>query len=183
MESKKDIRKCVLEKRSQMTQEEWDEKSHKIFDKVVSHPFFFSAKTVCCYVDFRREVGTTNIIEEAWSRGKKVAVPKIEDGQMNFYYIESWQDVSEGYYGILEPNTTECLQDKTPLVIMPGAVFDRNRNRIGYGKGFYDRFLQVYSKSRTIALAFELQLVGAVPHEEHDIRPMVLITEEEIYVR
>ena len=183
MESKKDIRKCVLEKRSQMTQEEWDEKSHRIYEKVVTHPFFFDAKTVCCYVDFRREVGTKSIIEEAWRRGKQVAVPKIEDGQMNFYYIQSWQEVSEGYYGILEPNTMKHLHDETPLVIMPGAVFDRNRNRIGYGKGFYDRFLKAYPKSLTIALAFELQLVGEVPHEEHDIRPEVLITEEEIYDR
>lgn len=181
MESKKDIRKCVLEKRGQMTQEEWDEKSHRIFKKVVTHPFFFDAKTVCCYVDFRREVGTRSIIEEAWRQEKKVAVPKIENDRMNFYYIEKWEDLEEGYYGILEPKTDCLLREENPLVIMPGAVYDSMRSRIGYGKGFYDRFLHEYPKAFTLALAFELQMVEQVPCEEHDIRPQVLITEEEMY--
>lgn len=181
MESKKDIRKRVLEIRSQMSQEEWDEKSHKIYEKVVTHPFFLGANTLCIYVDYRREVGTSEMIEKAWSLGKKVAIPKIENDRMNFYYIANWNQVKEGYCGILEPTTDVMLDFEIPLVIIPGAVFDTSRNRIGYGKGFYDRFLANYPNAKTMALSFELQLVKQIPFQEHDVRPQVLITEEKIY--
>ena len=89
--------------------------------------------------------------------------------------------MKEGYYGILEPVSGSKLDDDHPLVIMPGAAFDTSRNRIGYGKGFYDYFLHEHPLAKTIALAFELQLVSEIPCQEHDVRPQVLITEEQIY--
>lgn len=181
MESKKDIRKRVLEKRSQMTQGEWDEKSSVIFERVVTHPFFVCCDTICCYVDFRYEVGTRKIIEEAWRQHKKVAVPKICADEMKFYYICGWEDLADGYYGILEPISIKELDCENPLVIMPGAVFDRHCNRIGYGKGYYDKFLSRHTLCKTIALAFELQMVEEIPCERYDIRPQQLITEETIY--
>lgn len=181
MESKKDIRKCVLEKRSQMTDKEWDDKSHIIFEKVVSHPFFFATDTVYCYVDYRREVGTRKIIEEAWKQQKKVAVPRVEGTEMNFYYIRQFDDLTEGYRRIPEPKATLPACEENPLVIMPGAAFDCNRNRIGYGKAFYDKFLSAHPGCRTMAIAFELQIVNQIPADEYDICPEILVTEEHIY--
>lgn len=181
MESKKDIRKRVLEMRNQMTIEEWDDKSHNIFQKVVTHPFFLHADTIYCYIDFRREVGTRRIIEHAWKLQKKVAVPKIHGENMDFYYIRQYSDLRKGYFGIMEPDILQPAKDLAPLVIMPGAVYDKKRNRIGYGKGFYDKFLAKHSGCRTMALGFELQVLDKIPTNHYDVCPQILITEENIY--
>lgn len=185
MESKKDIRKCVLEKRNLITAEEWEEKSCLIFEKVVTHPFFLNADAIYCYIDYRNEVGTKDIIRQAWNLGKKVAVPKILNGKMSFYYIKSFGDVMSGYCGILEPQITELADENTDenvLVIIPGVAFDKGKYRIGYGKGFYDRYLTAHPRHHTLSLAFELQIVEHIPGDVHDICPELIITEEHIYV-
>ncbi len=181
METKKDIRRHVLKMRSEMTEVEWDDKSHKICEKVVNHPFFLDADTIYCYIDYRHEVGTKNIIKEAWKQNKKVAVPKVEGDEMNFYYINHVSDLKEGYRGIWEPYECVIATAERPLVIMPGVAFDTDCNRIGYGKGFYDKFLMKHPKAHRMALAFELQIITKIPADAYDIRPNILITEEMVY--
>lgn len=181
MEQKRAIRKSALAKRSELSTREWDEKSHEIYTKVVNHPFFLNADTIYCYIDYKNEVGTRKIIETAWKMNKKVAIPKIVENEMHFYYFDSFLDLREGYRGIFELEEGKKATEKSPLVIMPGVAFDRERNRLGYGKGFYDRFLQKHKNCHTIAIGFEIQLWAELPSDEHDIRPEVLITEEMIY--
>ncbi len=183
MESKKDIRKRVLEKRNCIPDKEWEDKSRLICEKVVTHPFFLQADAIYCYVDYRSEAGTRRIIEKAWKLGKKVAVPKVNGDEMEFYYIHSFDDLKEGYKGILEPEEMHPATDADALVIMPGAAFDRCCNRIGYGRGYYDKYLQSHQNLKTIALAFELQMVKAIPAEVYDICPNMIITEEKTYER
>lgn len=183
MELKKDIRKHVLEKRNRMTDKEWEERSRIIFNKVVTHPFFLQAEAIYCYVDYQNEVETRTIIEYAWRWGKKVAVPKVNGDEMEFYYIQSFEDLQEGYKGIQEPTPTHTAIDEHVLVIMPGTAFDARCNRIGYGKGYYDKYLHAHPNYRTIALAFELQMVCAVPTDAYDICPNYIITEEKTYER
>ncbi len=183
MESKKDIRKRVLERRSILTDIEWKERSHKIFEKVVSHPFFLQSDAVYCYVDYQNEVETRAIMSQAWSLGKKVAVPKVIGDDMDFFYIRDFGELENGYKGISEPKGTNLATEKNVLVIMPGAVFDKNCNRIGYGKGFYDKYLSNHLQFKTIAIAFELQIVESIPANAHDIRPDIIITEENLYDR
>jgi len=181
MESKKDIRKSVLEIRNRITDKKWEEKSRLIYEKVVTHPFFLEADAIYCYVDYRREVGTRDIIEHAWKLSKKVATPKVNGDEMNFYYIQSFEDLQEGFKGILEPKQTYPANDENVLVIMPGAVFDKKCNRIGYGKGYYDKYLHAHPHYKTIAIAFELQMVDKIPAEAYDICPNMIITEENTY--
>lgn len=181
MESKKDIRKSVLEKRNLITDKEWEEKSRHICEKVVTHPFFLEANAIYCYVDYRREVGTRAIIEQAWKSGKKIAVPKVNGDTMDFYYIESFDGLQEGFRGIPEPLPKHLACDENVLVIMPGAAFDRKCNRIGYGKGYYDKYLSTHPHYRTLAIAFELQMIDAIPADAYDICPNIIITEEKIY--
>lgn len=183
MESKKDIRKRVLEKRNLISDKEWEEKSHNIFERVVTHPFFLKSNAIYCYVDYRREVGTRKIIERAWKSGKKVAVPKVHGDEMEFYYIHSFEDLQDGFKGIPEPSQKYPANDENALVIMPGAAFDTKCNRIGYGKGFYDKYLHAHQKYKTIAIAFELQIVEAIPADIYDICPNIIITEEKTYER
>lgn len=181
MESKKDIRTSVLKLRSRMSDEEWCSKSAIISDRVVKHPAFLEADTIYCYVDYKREAGTCSIIEMAWESGKKVAVPKVDGEEMQFYYIRDFSELSEGYYGIMEPYTGKIADAVKPLVIMPGAVFDKMRSRIGYGGGFYDKFLASHPSFKTLAIAFEFQVLEQIPTDSHDICPDILITEEQIY--
>jgi len=183
MESKKDIRKRLLDKRNLITDKEWEEKSRCIYEKVVTHPFFLEADAVYCYVDYRREVGTRSIIKQAWKLGKKVAVPKVNDSEMEFYYIQCLDDLQEGYKGIPEPKPIDLAMDDKVLVIMPGAAFDTKCNRIGYGKGYYDKYLRAHLNYKTIAIAFELQMVDEIPIEPYDICPNMIITEEKNYER
>ena len=182
MESKKDIRKKVLNARNQISEKEWEENSHKICQKVVSHPFFLQADTVYCYLNYLKEVGTQEIVEISWNLGKNVAVPKVEGEEMHFYYIDSYSDVASGYRNILEPTTNRLADGDFGLVIMPGVAFDRMRNRIGFGKGFYDRYMAKNSHLTSIAIAHEMQLVDNIVNDKFDYCPDILITEENIYV-
>lgn len=181
MEAKKDIRRCVLEIRNSLTKKEWEEKSLVIYDKLISHPFFLESEEIYCYIDFRNEVGTKKIIETAWDMNKKVAVPKTEEKQMNFYYIHSWEELEEGRWGILEPKNGQLAEGKNVCVVLPGSVFDKNRNRIGYGRGYYDSYLEQHADYKKIAIAFELQILDEIPTEMHDVKPQCIITEETIY--
>lgn len=175
---KKEIRKKILAKRSMLSKEEWEKKSECISKKVILHPFFLEAEEIYCYLDYKNEVGTRKIIEKAWELRKKVAVPKIIGDEMHFFYIESFEDVEEGYCRILEPVTGKIAQGDNVLVVMPGAVFDSKLNRIGYGKGFYDRYLDKHPSYHTLALAFSLQFIEDIPVDTHDKKPEAIITEE-----
>lgn len=164
-----------------MSDEDWCAKSYSICDKVTSHPFFLKAENIYCYIDVRREVGTREIIETAWSMGKRVAAPRIYGDEMEFFYFDSFEELTMDSFRIPAPNDSLCAKAENPLVIMPGAVFDYNRHRIGYGKGYYDKYLDKYPKAKTIALSFAFQVQETIPFEEHDICPEYLITEEKIY--
>lgn len=181
METKQDIRKRVLKQRIAMPKEEWQEKSRMISEKVISHPAFCSAEEIFCYVSCRSEADTYAILREAWRQGKKTAVPKVHGKEMDFYYIQSFDELEEGCFKIPEPVTAKKAEGKNVLVIVPGAAFDRRRNRIGYGKGFYDRYLEKHSECRTLAIAFGFQIVERIPASEHDVLPEILITEECTY--
>jgi len=181
MESKKDIRNRILAVRESMSEAEWAQKSEYIIEQLTSHPWFQEAEDVYCYVNYRNEVNTRDFIETCWRLGKKVAVPKICADEMRFYYIQNFADLNEGFRGILEPNILAPATKENALIIMPGAVFDIYRNRIGYGRGFYDRFLSNYKFSHTIALAFSNQIVSQIPTQSHDWKPEIVITEEKIY--
>lgn len=182
MGTKQDIRKRVLSQRSAMFPKVWAEKTEQIYQRVIVHPFFLEADEIYCYIDYKNEVGTRRLIEYAWKQHKKVAVPKILNKQMEFYYIQNFDELQEGYCQILEPITHRKADGEHVLVIMPGSVFDKNRNRIGYGGGFYDKYLSRHSQHYTMAIAFQLQVLESIPAEVYDIRPQIIITEEEIYV-
>lgn len=196
-EEKKALRKRILKLRNEMSEAEREEKSEIIRQKLYRMPVYQNADTLLAYVDYQSEVITTPIIRQALAEGKKVYCPTVEGVEMEFYQIKALEDLAEGYKGIREPlpepekrfvpeRQFPAEQGTTPgnhsLMLMPGAVFDMERHRIGYGKGFYDRYLHkmVEANVATIALAFACQIVEKVPAEEHDIRPMTILTEETV---
>lgn len=191
METKKEIRRKILEIRGKMTLEECEDKSIEIISKVLQSEQFHKARNLLVYVDYQNEVQTHRLIEVSLQRGKRVFCPKIIENEMKFFQIMALSELTEGYKGILEPAEikekqwekymqTDASKQKT-LVIMPGVAFDRYKHRIGYGKGFYDRFLKSFGNVvSTIALCFTCQLAEQIPYEEFDVIPEYLYTENEI---
>ena len=184
---KNDIRKASLAKRDALTKEEIEEKSRVIFEKLVELEEYKDAENILVYASMRSEVLTDDIILDALANGKKVFCPKVTDknaGIMEFVRIMTLEDLKEGFFGIREPEISEDsevaghLDPEKTLMIMPGAAFDRENNRIGYGGGFYDRYLNKNPGFITLALAFECQIAEEpIPSDEYDVRPGALLTE------
>lgn len=179
---KKVIRDSILEKRSRMTEEEAASKSLIIMEYLTGLPEYKKAERILAYVDFRNEVRTAGLISRALSEGKHVAVPKCREHEMDFIEISDISDLKKGAFGILEPDYGTPVIWGDALMIMPGAVFDRQLNRIGYGGGYYDRYLSVHPVHMRVALAFDLQVCDEITAEDTDIKPSMLITENGFYV-
>lgn len=182
METKADIRKKVFRLRKEAPGEQVLRDSHTICEQVTGLPEFLKADWIYLYIDCRNEVMTGEILEKALAMGKRVAAPKVEGKNMIFYQISGEEDLEPGYFGIREPRQGLAPADgSSGLMIMPGVAFDRKRGRVGYGGGFYDRYLAAHPDLFTAAVAFEFQLFDQVPREETDILPQCLITEKCIY--
>lgn len=185
---KKELRKKILSLRDSIPFTERRERSLWLEQQLLEHPAYQEAEYILSYVNFRSEVETTWILEKTLQSGtRKLYCPRVCGKEMEFYRICGMADLKAGAYGILEPEAREEHKFRPDsggkiLMVMPGAVFDRNHNRIGYGGGFYDRYLakmeQMQADVVTAALLFSCQLVEKLPKEEHDQSVDVLISEE-----
>lgn len=181
MTEKKLIRKEVFKRRKAASLDDINLWSRQIAEKVFATDFYKNAKTIYTYVAYNREVETKFIIEQAWADGKQVAVPRVEGDVMNFYLIQSFDELEPSNMGIPEPVTSVAANAETALMIMPGVAFTRTRDRVGYGGGFYDKYLQAHPGLGKLAIAFEFQFMDEVPVEPTDICPEMIITETSIY--
>ena len=180
METKEEVRREVYQRRLSAQPEEITTKSRLITDSLISLPEYKNAARLFLYVDCKNEVVTRDLIRRALSEGKQTAVPKCRDRRMDFFEIRDLSELSPGSFGILEPVTERRADWEDALMIMPGVAFDRNLHRIGYGGGYYDRYLASHPGLFCIALAFSFQVYAHIPFEECDIMPHILITEKEI---
>ena len=182
-EQKRAIRREVLAKRDALPEEQRKMADMAMADRIIGHQWFYGAEVMLAFVNYGSEISTFEIIEEALRKGKKVFVPRIEGNEMFFYRITSVEELVEGYKGIPEPDgTTECFEyekykERRMLLLMPGVAFDIYGNRMGYGKGFYDRFLRDKELLQTfsIAIGYKCQRVDFIPVEEHDLKPYQVI--------
>ena len=181
MESKKDIRKKIFAERKLHTDEQIEAMSRTITDKVTALPAFKNADRILVYADYNHEVVTEYLIKEAWKAGKEVAVPKVVGKDMVFYKLTDFAQLEKGYFGIPEPARGEIVQWEDAMMIMPGVAFDPQNHRVGYGGGFYDRFLEKHPMIKRVAVAFEFQILPSVPTEPTDISPELIVTENTIY--
>lgn len=184
---KKILRSEILKKRKSLSQEELIEKSSSIAKLLFSSEQYKNSKYIMCYIDFRNEVKTEEIVKTALKEDKNIIIPItiVETRQLILSQLYDYdKELETGTYGILEPKK-EYIREVAPklidLVLMPGVAFDRRGYRIGYGGGYYDRFLTKIDKSVSkIALAFELQMVPRVKEGRYDIPVDYIITEKEI---
>lgn len=182
--TKKDIRAEVKKSRREADAEAIRKNSDTICETFLKLPEYASAKCVFAYMDCQNEVETKKVIEQCWKDGKTIAVPKVFGETMKYYAITSYDDLEEGYFGIREPKH-ELLQEvvcEDGLMILPGVAFDLNRHRVGYGGGFYDRYLEQHPDMKKIAFAFEFQMFERVPFEVFDRQPEKIITEKRIII-
>ena len=167
---KKELRRSIRERKRAMTEEEIVSRSEKLGVLFAQSEAYKNAKTIYGYLPYNQEVRTVPMLEQALKDGKKVAVPKVYGDEMKFLYLDDLTKVSKGYAGIPEPIADgPVADDETALVLMPGLAFDPQGHRIGYGGGFYDKFLAAEPKHPTLALCYEFQLLPELDTEEHDI--------------
>jgi 5-formyltetrahydrofolate cyclo-ligase len=168
---KKTLRQYIRQNKRQMTEEQIVDASERLGDLFRRSDLYQQAQTIYGYLPYNQEVRTVPMLRQAILDGKRVAVPKVYGDEMRFIYMDDLSQVAEGYAGIPEPIADgPVADDPTALVLMPGLAFDREGRRIGYGGGFYDRFLSEESRHPTVALCYEFQMVEQVPTEEFDKR-------------
>lgn len=224
-QSKKNIRRHVLAMRDTISADDKAQYDMKIREIVTGMKEYREADVILAYVSYKSEVDTTMLIQQALADGKYVFAPKVSGKEMEFWRITAMENLREGYRGISEPvqsisfpdwirerrsiasidtvidKAENCVQEVCKVMMwMPGSAFDTERHRIGYGGGFYDRYLnrlscvskQIVSSEQqrlfighftltTAALAYHCQVLGRIPYEEHDRKPDLLVTEQEIY--
>lgn len=144
----------------------------QITEHLFASAAYLEAASVFCYVSAGTEVGTKDVLLDALASGKKVAVPYCTEqpGIMQFYYIDSLADLLPGKYGILAPDPHSCAPaepDAGTLLVVPGLAFDRRGYRLGYGQGYYDRYLKNFH-GISIGLCYNECIADKMAHDEHD---------------
>ncbi len=184
---KNQIRLKTLDKRERISVSDRESFSSDIFSSLNRIDEYKNADTVLFYVNYRSEVITAPYIEKALSEGKRIYCPRVEGLDISFFRIDKMSDLSPGYQGILEPGKDELkrytgnMQNDKTVVIVPGSVFDRSGNRMGYGKGFYDRFLKRYAKLIKIAVCYDMQIMDEeIAHNENDVRMDIIVSERQV---
>ena len=185
MESKELIRKEYIKIRNNIENKEI--KSDIIFNKIIILEEYRSSKVIAIYKNLDSEVDTTEIINYSFKKEKIVALPRVIDNELKFYKINSLEDkLEKSKFGVEEPiDNKDNLIDirNIDLVIVPGLCFDKNKNRLGFGKGYYDRLLGNI-KSHIIAICFEEQIMKKdnLPITNNDVKVQKIITDKNIYM-
>lgn len=192
MQEKKALRRKLLQTRDALTEQEQLRAEILITERILGHQWFYGSDVILGFMSFGSEIRTGQILEECIRKGKQVYLPRVEGDEMHFYLYEGtladWKEGSHkgfvsGYKDIWEPigDTKPYQYDEDEarhsLLLMPGVGFDPYRNRLGYGKGFYDRFLADKPGLwiRSIAIGHVCQRVEQLPCEERDVRPYQVI--------
>ncbi len=177
--TKQEARTIVKQKKREMKSEEILKNSKIIFEKIVDLPEFQQNDKILTYVSYNQEVETHTFITQCIAQGKEVYVPKVHGKVMKFHRIHDLSELKPGTMGILEP-VNEPEEVSEGLMIMPGLAFDISRNRVGYGGGFYDKYLENHSKMQTIAVCFDVQIFDEILVEAYDLKPEMIVTETRI---
>lgn len=188
-ESKQEIRQEHLRRRELLTTWQRKEKSDRIIAGLRQERCYQEADTILFYVSYKSEVDTHTLLQEELAlKNKSIFCPRVTGETMEFYEITDYLQLEPGYQGIMEPAADSrrrfafnIRQERKCLMLMPGAAFDKNRGRIGYGKGFYDKYLAWCPEIATAALAYDCQITRRnIAAASHDIRPDMIFTESTI---
>ena len=172
---KREIRKKYIDVRKQIINKE--EKSKVIVNQIMNHPKYIDANVIACYCSLKDEVCLDELITDAWKNKKIVVVPKVNGNEMEFYEIKNMDDLKIQSFGIREPKHDFIFdKHKIDLFFVPGVAFDIYGNRMGFGKGYYDRYL-VDLDAYKIGICFREQLDDHIPTDEFDIKMNEIIVD------
>ncbi|MBQ8109626.1 MAG: 5-formyltetrahydrofolate cyclo-ligase [Clostridia bacterium] len=176
---KKALRRAIGEKKRALSPEQIEARSRVLADRLFATEPYKACASLYAYLSFNQEVRTRAIIERAWADGKRVAVPKVIGDDIVFIWIDSFDSLApQGAFNITEPiEDGPVADDKTALVLMPGLAFDREGHRVGYGGGYYDRFLEKEKSHPLVALCYDFQMFDQLEVEEHDVPVDAVITD------
>ena len=181
--SKKEIRRAYIARLQQLDMDTRLREERRINSKLFDTQEWLSARCIALTMSHSFEIDTAPLILHARHLGQRVVVPRtLKDHQMEFVTIDEGTDFTETSFGVLEPNDGKVVQpDQIDLMIVPGIAFTRDGDRLGFGGGYYDRYLQMYKEAVTVGYAFEEQLFDAIPSEAHDRRLDFVVTQKECY--
>ena len=173
-----DLRKQMKVLLKGMEPEEKARLDHEVYVQALNNPELANAEAVYAYMALSWETGTLELLGHFWNRGIKVAFPRVLGSEMEFFAVSSVEDLESGTFRIMEPKTHCKMVDWPEAVIMvPGIAFTRDGKRLGKGGGYYDKYLDKYPGHKTVAFAYEFQMVSELPAELHDQPVDVVITE------
>ncbi len=183
-EQKNELRKRYKDLRQTFSESEKAQLDRKITERFFEIESYKNADTIFAFVSKDIEVSTREIILNALACEKKVAVPLCDTKttSMNFYYINSFSDLRKKHFGILEPNAEKCIPagvNDAQLIIVPGLVFDKNGYRIGFGKGYYDRFISNYNGVK-IGVCYSECIEEEIPYDIYDESVDLVVTDKYI---
>ncbi len=182
MKTKKEIRKECRNVRMALSAEQVEERSKKAGKHLLSSALYQDAEVILAYIDTQNEISTKPILQDAWQSGKTVAVPRVDGKNMDFYLIDSYEDLEEGAFGVFEPKEScPIYEGGAALLLLPGVAFDAAGGRVGYGGGFYDRYLEKHPEHKKVGYAYQFQIYSVVPREATDIPVDALLTEEGLF--
>ena len=168
--NKQELRAHIRQLKRAMTEEEIQAASQRLGVLFAASEAYQQAKTIYGYLPYNQEVRTTQMLQKALEDGKRIAVPKCYGDELRFIYLDDLSQVEKGYCGIPEPIADGPIaDDPTALVLMPGLAFTKDGARMGYGGGFYDKFLAAEPNHPTLALCYAFQMVDHLDTEAHDI--------------
>ena len=177
---KNQLKESILKQRSSLSKEVMQEKSSQIEKNLFSLEQYKSSKVIMFFVSFNSEVNTHGMIKGAL-KSKIVVVPKVEQHEIEPSIIIDFDSLIPGKFGVPEPiELMKIAYKNIDLVLVPAIVFDKDGHRIGYGYGYYDKFLKKVPKAVKIGLAFDFQVVDKVPKEMHDVPVDLIVTEKRV---
>ncbi len=192
--SKQDLRRAMLQYRKSLTVENIMRHSLEVQQGLLHSDVWQKARTVALYMAKKDEVQTAALLQNAWKEGKKVYLPKCREhatGEMDFMACTSMEEIQRGAYGIYEPKASPSTSPQSVLkaqdgvwpldvLLVPGVAFDFCGYRVGFGGGYYDRFLSALTgqKTRCLGVAFRWQMVQNIPHDAWDMPIHGLVSEE-----
>ena len=178
------VRKEIREKRENLIQDEKEKLSSVIREKFLNLFEVKNAEVIMSYMDFKNEVETRKINEILMENGKKVLVPRVSDDKEKIIPAEITGEYRKGNFGIEEAKGKDFMNGKIDIVIVPGIAFNENGGRIGFGKGYYDKFFSerenTGDKILKISLAYDFQIDNRFKEEEHDKNVDIIVTEKRI---
>ena len=185
MIDKQQVRNTLMQKRKNSSMDEITKKSNQIQHLLMNHPYYIQAKAILFYISYGKEVATHDLIKQALSTDKTVIVPVSDTTNTTISpsVLFNWNQLQPGSYHILEPHGKDIHPidpSHIDLILLPGIGFDKIGNRMGHGKGYYDRFLPTAPQAKRIGLSFEFQIIDRIPIHPFDKKVDLIITEKQI---